>query len=399
MIGFEEAYKLVLTNCRDYGTESVGIKAALGRILAEDVTADRDFPPFDRATKDGIALHFSAVEKGQTNFKVSGLLGAGMPPVSPDSKTDCIEIMTGAVVPNDADTVIMYEDLIIKDGSASIQRKPTQGANIHIKGSDIEKGAAVLHKNTRITPAAIGVMASVGKARVKVKKLPRISVISSGKELVEIEKNPLPFQVRRSNAYSLFAALKQEMIMPLLLHLDDDKDIIRQKLYYAMQEMDVLLLSGGVSQGKFDYIPQVLNELGAKTIFHKVKQRPGKPFWFGTHKMSETVIFSFPGNPVSTFLNYHLYFKPWLARSLGLSVAENNVILNEDIHEESEFTLFRGARINMDSGKITATLVSANGSGDLISLAKSDGFVRINPQKKCIKKGTPVPFITTRNIF
>ncbi len=399
MITFNEAYKLVLGSCQDYGMETVGIKFALGRILGEDVFADRDFPPFNRSTKDGIAINYSAFEKGQTDFKIVGVLAAGMPGIPLGSKTDCIEIMTGGVVPEDADTVVMYEDLVIKNSVASIQKAPEKGANIHVKGSDEKEGAPLLKKNLKITAAAIGVMASVGKVKVNVKKLPRISVISTGKELVEIDKKPLQFQVRKSNSYSLYAALSKERILPLLLHLDDDKDIIRQKLYYAIQEMDVLLLSGGVSKGKFDFIPEVLDELGAKMIFHKVKQTPGKPFWFGIHKAARTVIFSFPGNPVSTFANFHLYFKPWLIKSLGGTISENEVILGEDIAPDGELTRFLRTKISSDSGKLTANIVHGNGSGDLISLANSDGFIRLDPKKQPYKKGTIVPFTATTSIL
>lgn len=398
MIPFEEAYNLVINQLSDFGTESVSIKEAFGRVLAEEIIADRHFPPFNRSTKDGIAINYAAIEKGETTFNIAGTLAAGVPTISLENSTNCIEIMTGAMVPDDADTVVMYEDISIKDGQASLHKIPKKGANIHGIGTDISKGEVVLDKNTTISPAVIGVMASVGKERVHVKKLPAISVISTGKELVEIKESPLPYQIRRSNAYTLYAALSKDNILPLLLHLDDDKDIIRQKLQYAIQEMDVLLLSGGVSKGKFDFIPEILDELGTEKIFHKVRQRPGKPFWFGYHKQANTVIFSFPGNPVSTYVNYHVYFKPWLQKVLLGEVQDNQVILGEEIDYQTNLTGFLGVKIKMEAGCNIARRIIGNGSGDLINLSKIDGFIKLDPLKK-YKKGAVVPFISTTSYY
>ena len=398
MISFEEAYNLVLNQVGDFGAEVVDIKEALGRILDEEIKADRDFPPFNRATKDGIAINYTSINKGHTKFKIGGVLAAGRPVIPLEDFEHCIEIMTGAMVPNNADTVIMYEDITIKEGLAFLHKIPQKGANIHNIGSDIGKGEIILKKNTPINPAVIGVMASVGRSSMAVKKLPTVSVISTGKELVEIKETPLPYQIRRSNVYSLYAALSKDKIQPLLLHLDDDKDIIRQKLQYAIQEMDVLLLSGGVSKGKFDFIPEILDELGSQKIFHKVKQRPGKPFWFGYHKQAKTAIFSFPGNPVSTFVNYHVYFKPWLQKSLNGIIKEKHVILEEEINYQSDLTGFLGVKTKFEAGCINALPLKGNGSGDLINLSKIDGIIRLSPMTK-YKKGAIVPFISTTSLY
>jgi len=399
MISFEEAYQNVLNHSQDYGIETINLKEAGGRVLAGDILADRDFPPFNRATKDGIVLNYKAIEKGRTAFEIVGILAAGTPPSHLRDEDTCMEIMTGAVVPYDADTVVMYEDVVIEHGITKIVSIPHKGQNIHKRGSDEKRGAIVLEKQTKISAAEIGVLAAVGKSEVKVKKLPRISVISTGNELVEVEEEPLPHQIRKSNAYSLFAALSEDSITPLLLHLNDDKDIIRQNLSFAIQGMDVLLLSGGVSKGKYDFIPQVLDELGVESIFHGVLQRPGKPFWFGIQKESGTVIFSFPGNPASTFANYHIYFKDWLKKSLGLPIPKIDVLLKEDIEVKGKLTRFLRAKTEWGSGKLTASLVTGNGSGDLTSLSKSDGFIRLDPKEKPYSMGTTVPFIPTRRLL
>ena len=337
---FKEAYQLVLEQARDYGEENVPLREATGRVLAEDIFADRDFPPFNRSTKDGIALHFQAFENKLETFQIKGLLPAGTPSRNLEDPTLCFEIMTGAVVPEDVNSVVMYEDLEIENGVARLLKPPVAGANIHHKGSDAIAGSLVVKKNVLITAAVAGVLATVGKDSVRVKKLPTVSVISTGNELVEIDQVPLAHQIRKSNSYSLAAALSEEGILPLLLHLEDDKDIIRPKLAYASHEIDVLILSGGVSKGKFDFIPEVLSEIGVVQIFHRVLQRPGKPFWFGFHPRTKTLIFSFPGNPVSTFVCYQAYFKAWLHQSLGLPRSNSTVVLKEDLEAHPDLTSF-----------------------------------------------------------
>jgi molybdopterin molybdotransferase len=399
MISFEEAYKIVLSQSQDYGEEVVSIKNAMGRVLAEDILADRDFPPFNRSTKDGIAINYDAVENGRLNFEIKGVLAAGKPTLTLEESDGCIEIMTGAVVPFETDTVVMYEDIKIKDDIASLKKIPNRGQNIHLRASDEKKGAVLLKKYLKLSAAELGILATVGKDKVTVKKRPRIAVISTGNELVAIDEQPLIHQIRRSNSYSLYGALIEIGITPMLLHISDDKDLLRQKLAYVIEEMDVLILSGGVSMGKFDFIPEIFRELGVDRLFHKVAQRPGKPFWFGTQKTSNTLVFSFPGNPVSTYANFYIYFKAWLQRSQGYIVPELLVKLNDPVEVTGELTHFMGAKIKWGKGNISASLISANGSGDLLSLAKLDGFIQISTDKKTYNKGELVPFIPTRTLF
>ncbi|MDO6491662.1 MULTISPECIES: molybdopterin molybdotransferase MoeA [unclassified Cellulophaga] len=399
MITFKEAYTKVLEHSVDYGVEQLPLKDAVGRVLAIDVSADRDFPPFNRSTKDGIALSYEAIEKGQNSFKIEAVIAAGNPTIELQETTSCVEIMTGAVVPNSTDVVVMYEDINIENGVAKLQKAPVQGQNIHIQGSDKLKGAIVLHKNTLITAAEIGVLSAVGEAQVSVKKLPKITTIATGNELVEVTEKPLAYQIRKSNINSLYAALLNEQIIAKSLHLKDSKEDLKRELEIALQTNDVLLLSGGVSKGKFDYLPVVLEELGVEKVFHKVLQKPGKPFWFGVHKATNTVIFSFPGNPASTFANYHIYFKPWLQKSLGLTVANNYVILNEELYNKGSLTLFLRAKISFDNGKLLANRIVENGSGDLTSLANCDGFICVAPKQDVYSKGSLLPFIQTRRLF
>src|SRR5690606_7203118 len=196
----------------------------------------------------------------------------------------CVEIMTGAVVPANADTVIMYEHLLIGDGRASLSRIPIRGQEIHLEGSDKKRGDLVLPRDIKITAAEIGILATVGKALVPVKKLPKTAVVSTGNELVEITENPLPYQIRRSNIHTLYGALSEEGIVPNEFHLADNKEAMREKLPPILRDHNTVLLSGGISKGKYDFIPEILEELGVTKIFYQVSQRPGKPFWFGIQK-------------------------------------------------------------------------------------------------------------------
>lgn len=399
MITFQEAYHKVMAHKQDYGTEEVTLLKAMGRVLAEDIKADRDFPPFDRATKDGIAIRYAAIKTGTKEFKIEAVVAAGSPKYTLGNEQNCAEIMTGAVVPENTDTIIMYEDITIKNGYAILNKEPKQGQDIHLQGSDELQGAIVLQKDKLITASEIGVLAAVGKSKVLVKRLPKTAIISTGNELVDVQEIPLPHQIRKSNIHSLYAALSEENIVPSQLHLNDEKGEIRKEIKKALLDNDVLLLSGGVSKGKFDYIPEVLEELGVEKIFHRVLQRPGKPFWFGIQKETGTIIFSFPGNPASTFANYHLYFKDWLKGTLNLSIPKINVILAEAIPVTGTLTIFLRVKIRLENAQLLADLVKENGSGDLTSLAQSDGFIRLDPKEVPYNAGELVPFSATKRII
>ena len=239
-------------------------------------------------------------------------------------------------------------------------------------------------------------MASVGADKIQVKALPSVSTISTGNELVNVNETPKPHQIRKSNSITLQVALSKLGIAATALHLKDDKLAIKQGLEKALQANDVLLLSGGVSKGKYDFIPEVMDALGVQKIFHRVAQRPGKPFWFGFHKEHNTVIFSFPGNPVSTFANYHIYFLPWLNTSWNVPVNSSSIRLSEELQINPPLTRFIQVKTHWKDGTLYATSVVENGSGDLTSLAKSDGFVCLAPRKAIYKVGELVPFVPTR---
>lgn len=398
MISFEQAYQKVINNAVDFGTETVSLHAANGRILAENIKADRDFPPFNRSTRDGIVCNYNSIKNGVKKLEVLGTIAAGSPTKELTDETSAYEIMTGAVVPESGDTVIMYEELEFNGKTVTLPKHIEKGQNIHLKGSDIKENEVIVKAPHTIGAAEIGILASVGKTDIKVKKLPKIAVISTGNELVDVSEKPAPYQIRKSNTYSLKAILDSFKIEAEILHIPDQKEITEKSIQQALENFDVLLLSGGVSKGKYDYLPEVFDSCGVEKHFHKVLQRPGKPFWFGVHKPLTTTIFSFPGNPVSTFAGCYMYFVPWLKKSFGLQVIENTAILENDFQPHPKLTRFIPVTLKTEGGKLMASQVNQNGSGDLTSLTMADAFIRLSPKEDLYVKGTTVPFIATDHL-
>ena len=388
MTTVEQATEIVLAESKDYGTESIYFENALGRVLAEDLKADRDLPPYNRVTMDGIAISFAAFENGIRSFKIIATQAAGETTFEVNHPSECIEIMTGAALPSTTDTVIRYEDLEIKDGIATVQTEAvSKGQSIHLKGIDKSKGDLVAAANQLITPALISMAASVGKSDLLVKQLPKVVIISSGDEVVNIDEMPNAFQIRRSNNYTIKAALQQYCINAEMIHIPDDPVITKQEIKKCLQQYDVIILSGGVSEGKFDYIPKALEENAVKKLFHKVQQRPGKPFWFGKHE-NGVLVFAFPGNPVSTFMCLRRYFCVWLEQSLGIAKQKMFAALEEDFVFTPALQYFLQVKLNVnDKGQLLAKPVAGNGSGDFANLLDTDAFMELPLEQNNFTKG------------
>jgi molybdopterin molybdotransferase len=389
MITVEQAEKLILENTGDFGAEITLFEKSLGRILAENIKADRDLPPFNRVSMDGIAINYNAFEKGITSFRIKATQAAGDVPVDINEPDECIEIMTGAALPGSLDTVIRYEDLDIKDGKGILLvNNIKKGQNLHLQGADKRKGDIILTPGQLITPAIISLVAAVGETELRVKRLPKVVILSSGDELVDVELTPSPYQIRRSNSYMIKAILNQQGLEANIFHIPDDPAIIRQRIQQCLEDYDVILLSGGISMGKFDYIPQVLHELQVEQVFHKVQQRPGKPFWFG-RRTNGIVVFAFPGNPVATFMCMQRYFVPWLNASLGaLNKPMVYAVLDRDFTFQPQLQYYLQVKLNFnEQGQLLASPVEGNGSGDFANLADTDAFMELPLEKDEFKKG------------
>lgn len=390
MITVEQAEKLILENTISIPTEKVSIDAALGRILAENLCADRDFPPFNRVTMDGIAIQFAQLEAGQTTFEIEATAAAGNSQKTLQNAQNCLEVMTGAMIPLNTDMVIRYEDLSISEKTVKIVADFSifrEGQNIHPKGSDRKTGDVIVPKGRKLSPAEIGVAATIGKHEILVQRKLRAIIISTGEEIVPITETPLPHQIRTSNGFALQASLKNWGLETENVLLPDNQEIIEQKIAAFMETFDVLILSGGVSAGKFDFVPQSLENQGVKKLFHKVSQRPGKPFWFGKSAMG-TMVFALPGNPVSTFMCLNRYFKKWLETSQGLENQQLTAELSEDFTFKPELTFFLQVKLSYaPTGKILASPVEGHGSGDLANLVEADAFLELPLERSSFKKG------------
>lgn len=380
MITVKNATSIVLDYAVDFGAKLVPLRQAAGYVLAEDLSADRDFPPFDRVTMDGIAIRYRTFANGERDFLIEGTQAAGVPQMKLRNSDNCLEVMTGAILPQGVDTVIRYEDLEIENDIARIVSDDDvrEGQNIHRRAHDRSQGALILAPGQLLSPAEIAVAATVGKAQIRVKKTPQVTTIATGDEIVPVEATPLTHQIRTSNTWAISALLAKWKIEATQLHLPDHQERTLSGLRTALNQSDVLILSGGVSEGKFDYVPKALTMLGVKKLFHKVQQRPGKPFWFG-QAPNGTVVFALPGNPVSAFMCTVRYLEPWLRASLGLSPMEKKIAaLAEDVVFKPNLTYFLQVQITTDDlGRPWAKPVAGGGSGDLANLTEADGFLEL----------------------
>ena len=395
MISTKEALQIVKDNAFVPNISNIPLLESLGRILAEDIVADRDFPPFDRVAMDGIGIDLSRIK---IKILIENIQYAGEPQKTLSAPDACMEVMTGAILPLKCNTVIRYEDVDIQEVNGQKIAFITipleeimQGQNIHRKGSDRKAGDILLKKGMKISPAEIAVMASVGKVNVLVKIPPRVAVISTGDELVGINEIPEYYQIRMSNSYMLAGALQQIGIYANCFHLTDDKELLFNSLQQILLNHDVILLSGGVSAGKKDFLPEILTDLGVKKLFHKVAQKPGKPFWFG--KMDNKLVFALPGNPVSTFLCFCKYALPSIK---GLLDKKEFVVLDKDVFFKPNLAYFVPAKTYFQEGKLMATPFEGSGSADFANLTDCDGFIELSADNQAFESGEVFEFIRFR---
>jgi molybdopterin molybdotransferase len=378
MITVFEADRLLHEHLRPAGSERLALRTAHGRVLAERIAADRPYPPFHRVAMDGVAIAHAAFSSGLRRFPVRSTQRAGEAPHRLDARDSCIEIMTGAALPEGCDAVVRYEDLRINHGVAELVDRvgvePWQ--NVHTAGSDASTGAILLDAGTRLLSTHMAAMASVGATEVLVSRQPRVAVLTTGDELVGPGDAVLPHQIRQSNGPAICAALQGSGsdVSPYV-HVPDDEDALRTVLGEALDAFDVVLVTGGVSAGRFDFVPAVLAELGVHEVFHRVAQRPGKPFWFGV-RPDGPAVFGLPGNPVSALVCVYRYLLPYIAASTGCPPARYAAWLREVPRRMHKLTLFAPAAVE----GYRARVVPTNGSGDFLSLLPSDGFVEIPPE-------------------
>lgn len=401
LITVEDAVALIRENSPVYEAELCPLRESFGHVLREDLRSQRCHPPFDRVAMDGISISFADWEAGCKSFKVAGVHGAGQEPPVLTEKDSCFEVMTGSVLPQKTDCVIPYERLSITAGVATLEDglELTLRQNIHGLASDHEADTLLVPKGSVLKTAQISVAATEGKAEVLVSRLPKVTVLSTGDELVDVDQEVLPWQIRRSNSYSIVSALKAQGFEAQDCHMDDDKEVIRETLTKALAESDILIMSGGVSMGKFDFIPQILEELNVTKHFHKIAQRPGKPMWFGSQ--GEKTVFALPGNPVSTLVSFHRYVLPQILESLQIKeIIRPKVRLSEDITFKKSMVYFHPVALNFSAdGALLGSPRKTNGSGDFASLCESQGFVELPADQTVFKAGKAYDFYSWNSFY
>lgn len=382
MISVEEAIHLIRENYPDFGDSFVSHDSLSQEVITEDIQADRSYPPFHRVMMDGIAVNYNIWKEGKRDFPIKGIAPAGEAKKTLTDPSCAFEVMTGAPLPEGTDLVIPYEHLKITDGIATITLDQDRRSmeNVHLFGSDTKAYDVVLKSGSEMNGPHWGIAASVGKTRIRSKKKPSVNIISTGDELVDLDKTPESHQIRRSNAYALKASLLQHGYSDIeLSHLPDNQEAIRKHFIENSERFDLMIYSGGVSKGKFDYLPTVWKESGVREIFHGVSQRPGKPLWFGVHEKTKTIILGLPGNPVSSLVCLHRYL---------LNTKKIYAVLTKEIIFKNNLTYFVPARLESSAdGKLLAHPLPVQNSGEFTGLAGSDGFIELPKEKSTFSAG------------
>jgi molybdopterin molybdotransferase len=344
---------------------------------------------------DGIAIQAASFSVGKS-FVVQGLQAAGQPPLTLTSPQHCIEVMTGAVLPVGCDAVIRSEDIELSNGRATCMLPDVSpGVNIHAQGADARLGEQLLNFGQIISPAEVALLASVGKSRVRVFQLPTAAIVSTGDELVPVEVRPEAHQIRQSNVYALQASLKLHGWGCAVYHLPDRAELINDQLGKILATYKVVILSGGVSKGKLDYVPSTLQRLGVQSLFHGVSQRPGKPFWFGTRPEGQ-VVFALPGNPVSTQVCFYKFILPWMYRQRGAARPNFSAMLTRDVEFKPNLTYFLQVKVSSQQGQLLAEPMPGGGSGDFVNLSQTDGFLELPAGCDVYPAGEAFPYLPFR---
>jgi molybdopterin molybdotransferase len=397
MLTVKAAREIVLDHCRSIRpgqvpTEVVPLLASQGRVLAEPIHLDLDQPPFDRSMRDGFAVKSGDLDPLPARLRCVGEIKAGEAPTLVLQPGEAIQIMTGAPAPEGADAVVMVEhtERLPKDEIAVLRSVPA-GANIAPRGSERRQGDLLMPPATPLGVLEVAGLAAVGQSRVRVFRRPEASILATGDELVDVDRQPGPGQIRNSNAYSLFAQVVSHGGTPrVLATARDTLEHLRRQIRLGL-ESDLLLVSGGVSAGKYDLVEEVFQELGIQIQFEAVSMRPGKPTVFA--RRGKQFVFGLPGNPVSTFVAFELFVAPVLQSLQGLPGGDLNLVRGElrgKILEKSGRTALLPATVALESGHIRIQPVSWKGSADIFSLVDANGLVVVPSECRELLPGQEV---------
>jgi molybdopterin molybdotransferase len=403
MLTYEQARRAVIEQVEKAkgprATTTISVWDALGFVLAEEVKTEREYPPFHRSTRDGYAVRAAEASAGGTLRCVSEIR-AGDTVTHSLLVGTCVQIMTGAAVPDGADAVVMIEHTSRDGDSVRFERAAQPGQNIVPRGSEAKRGETILSPGMRLGYAELALAAQVGATQLRCACKPRVAILSTGDEMVSVDQQPGEFQIRNSNSVSLAAQVRLAGGEPVLLGNAADRiDDLREKISRGLQQ-DVLVLSGGVSMGKYDLVEAVLKDLGAQFYFDAVAIRPGRPAVFG--KCGDTFVFGLPGNPVSTMVTFELFVVPAIdllngapARDLALVEAR----LGTPLNEKQGLAHFLPARVEWRGSAPEVKALPWQGSGDISALARANCFLVVAADRGQVNVGETMPILLRKDVI
>jgi len=403
MLTYEQARRTVIEQVEKvkapHATANISVWDGLGFVLAEEVKTDREYPPFHRSTRDGYAVRAAGVSAGAT-LRCVAEIKAGDTFTQPLAPGTCVQIMTGAAVPARADAVVMIEHTKRDGDSVRFERAAQPGQNIVPRGSEAKRGETILSPGMRLGYAELALAAQVGATQLRCACKPRVAILSTGDEVVSVDQQPGEFQIRNSNSVSLAAQVRLAGGEPVLLGNAADRiDDLREKISRGLQQ-DVLVLSGGVSMGKYDLVEAVLEDLGAQFYFDAVAIRPGRPAVFG--KCGDTFVFGLPGNPVSTMVTFELFVVPAIDLLNGAPARDLPVVearLGTPLNEKQGLAHFLPARVEWRGSAPEVKALPWQGSGDISALARANCFLVVAADRGQVNVGETMPILLRKDII
>ena len=395
MLSYEDARALVFEHVKPLEKEQRRLIESQGLALSEDIVAPYGMPLFDNSAVDGYAVQAAdltaASRENPVCLEKLGYISAGDSGKDPLGSGQCVQIATGAPLPAGADTIVMKEDIKLEESLVCFFQSIPKTENVRYQGEDIPEGRTVIPVGTVIGPAQMAVLATFGFSRVPVRRVPKISIVSTGSELVDVDENPQSGQIRESNRYMLAGMVKQESCeLVKMTMVPDIPKILKHEFEDALQA-DVVLISGGMSVGERDYAKPILKEMGVEEIFWKIKFKPGKPLFFG--RRGKTLVFGLPGNPASSYVLFEEFVRPALRQMMGRRILEERMvkaILEESITETYKRMHFMRGQLHEKNGKFRVRPLKFQGSHSIGSLVESNALIRVEANSPVLPKGCQV---------